>query len=60
MNAASIKIENKKYRLISEDDYLTLLQDIKDLKKVLKRRSESGTEARSFFKAAEGKLKAKQ
>lgn len=60
MNAASIKIENKKYRLISEDDYLTLLQDIKDLKKVLKRRSESGTEARSFFKAAESKLKAKQ
>jgi hypothetical protein len=59
LNAASIKIENKKYRLIAEDDYLTLLQDIKDLKKVLKRRTESGTEARTFFKTAESKQKAK-
>lgn len=60
MNATSIKIEQKKYRLIAEDDYLALLQDIKDLKKVLKRRSESGIEARTFFKTAEGKLKPKK
>jgi hypothetical protein len=53
MNAPSIKIDSKKYRLIPEEDYLTLLRDIKDLKKVLKRRSESGIEARSFFKTAE-------
>lgn len=53
MNAPSIKIDSKKYRLIAEDDYLALLQDIKDLKKVLKRRSESGTEARDFFKDAD-------
>ena len=57
MNAPSIKIENKKYRIISEDDYLTLMQDIKDLKKILKRRSESGMEARTFFKKAEAKIK---
>jgi hypothetical protein len=56
MNAASIKIDSKKYRIISEDDYLTLLQDIKDLKKVLKRRSEDGMEAKAFFKTID-KLK---
>jgi hypothetical protein len=33
MNATSIKIDSKKYRIISEDDYLTLLQDLIDLKK---------------------------
>ncbi len=57
MTATSIKIDNKKYRVIAEEDYLTLLQDLKDLKKVLKRRSEKGTEARAFFKTVESKLK---
>lgn len=57
MNAATVKIDNKKYRIIPESDYLTLLQDIKDLKKVLKRRSEPGMEARDFFKTAEKNLK---
>lgn len=55
MTATSIKIDSKKYRIISEDDYLTLMQDIKDLKKILKRRSESGMEARTFFKHHAGK-----
>ena len=57
MTATTIKIENKKYRLILEEDYLTLLNDIKDLKKVLKRRSEKGMEARAFFKDADSKVK---
>ncbi len=57
MNAASIKIENKKYRIISEEDYQCLINDIKDLKKVLKRRSETGIEAKLFFKQAEEKKK---
>ena len=57
MTTSSIKIDNKKYRLISEEDYLTLLQDINDLKKVLKRRSEPGIEARTFFKSIESKKK---
>ena len=58
MATSSIKIDNKKYRVIPEEDYLTLLRDINDLKKVLKRRSETGMEARAFFKIAESKLKA--
>ncbi|MFI5195667.1 MAG: hypothetical protein ACHQD8_01130 [Chitinophagales bacterium] len=57
MTATSVKIDNKKYRIISEEDYLTLIKDINDLKKVFKRRSEKGIEARAFFKIAEGKSK---
>ena len=60
MNATSIKIDSKKYRIISEEDYVSLLRDIKDLKKVLKRKSEAGMEARTFFKAAETKIKAQK
>jgi hypothetical protein len=52
MTTTAIKIENKKYRLIPEEDYLALMQDIKDLKKVLKRKTEPGIEARAFFKKA--------
>jgi len=57
MNAASVKIDNKKYRIIPEEDYLALIQDINDLKKVFKRRAEKGTEARDFFKKAESRSK---
>ena len=59
MNTTSVKIDNKKYRIISEEDYLALIRDINDLKKVFKRRSEKGMEARSFFKKAETKPKPK-
>ena len=52
MHASTVKIDSKKYRIILESDYMTLLQDIKDLKKVLKRRNEKGMEAREFFKTA--------
>ena len=34
MNATSIKIDGKKYRIIAEEDYLVLMQDIKDLKSI--------------------------
>jgi len=57
MTATLIKIENKKYRVISEEDYLTLLNDIKDLKKVLNRRTEKGMEARAFFRASGKNIK---
>lgn len=57
MNATVIKIENKKYRIISEEDYLSLMNDIRDLKKVLKRQSEKGMEAKTFFKEADKKIK---
>ena len=50
MTATAVKIDNKKYRIISEEDYLTLMQDISDLKKVLKRRAEPGIEAKLFLK----------
>ena len=55
MTATQIKIENKKYRIISEQDYITLMEDIKELKKVLKRKVEKGTEAKAFFKQSEKK-----
>ena len=57
MNATLVKIENKKYRIIPEEDYLTLLNDLKDLKKVLKRRTETGMEAHAFFKKADKTVK---
>lgn len=57
MTATAIKIDNKKYRLIPEEEYKTLLRDISDLKKVFKRRDEKGMEAREFFKIAEEKQK---
>ena len=42
MNAPTVKIYTKKYRIISESDYAALLQDIKDLKKIMKRLNEPG------------------
>jgi hypothetical protein len=53
----TITIENKRFAIIPEKDYLNLLQDIEDLKKVLKRRNESGMEANSFFKKLAEKKK---
>ncbi len=58
MTATPVKIDNKKYRIISEEDYLTLIRDINDLKKVFKRRSEAGMEAHAFFETI-AKKKAK-
>ena len=48
--AQTITIEKKRFAILPEKDYLNLLQDVEDLKKVLKRRNESGTEAKEFFK----------
>ncbi|MBC7553234.1 MAG: hypothetical protein H7257_04590 [Taibaiella sp.] len=60
MTVTSVKIDNKKYRIISEEEYLNLLQDISDLKKIFKRSSEKGIEARDFFAATENKQKSAQ
>lgn len=46
----TITIEKKRFAIIPEKEYLNLLQDVVDLKKVLKRRNESGIEAKTFFK----------
>ena len=57
MQATLVKIENKKYRLIAEEDYKRLLNDLKDVKKVAKRHSEKGMEAKAFFKIADEQMK---
>lgn len=45
----TITIGKKHFAVVPEKEYLELLQDVADLKKVLKRRKEPGTEAREFF-----------
>lgn len=55
MTATTVKIDNKKYRIIAEEDYKSLMQDMSDLKKVFKRRNEKGTEAKEFFRKMEDK-----
>ncbi len=46
----TITIEKKRFAIVPEKEYLDLLQDVADLKKVLKRRKEPGMEANLFFK----------
>lgn len=46
----TIVIEKKRFAIVPEKEYLNLLQDVEDLKKVLKRRKEPGQEANIFFK----------
>ena len=49
MKFPSITIEQKKYILIPNEEYITLKEDIEDLKKVLQRKNETGKEAKGFF-----------
>lgn len=51
----TITIEKNGFAIIPEKEYLNLLQDVDDLKKILKRRDESGIEAKIFFKKIAGK-----
>ncbi|GBL36127.1 hypothetical protein EMGBS15_17220 [Filimonas sp.] len=51
MKHSVITIENKKFILLPNEEYLSLKQDIEDLKKVFQRKDESGKEATSFFTA---------
>lgn len=48
-------IDKKKYRLIAEEDYLKLKEDLKDLRTILKRRNEKGMEANEFFEKIDKK-----
>ena len=48
-NTQTITVDKKRFAVVPEKEYLELLQDVADLKKVLKRRKEPGTEAREFF-----------
>lgn len=46
----TLTIDKKRFTIVPEKEYLNLVQDIADLKKVLKRRKEPGIEAKEFFK----------
>jgi hypothetical protein len=56
MNHPTIIVENKKFVLLPNEEYLDLLQDIADLKKVFARKNESSIEANSFFNVLKRKL----
>lgn len=57
IKAQTITIEKKRFAIVPEKEYLDLLQDVADLKKVLKRRKEPGIEATLFFKKSAEKSK---
>ncbi len=57
IKAQTIIIDKKRFAVLPEKEYLTILQDIADLKKVIKRRNEPGTEATLFFKTLADKRK---
>ena len=57
MTATLVKIDNKKYRIFSEEDCLALVRDINDLKKTFELRTEAGIEAHSFFESKGTKSK---
>ncbi len=60
MNTQTITIDKKKYRIMPESEFVSLKQDIADLKKVFARRKETGIEANTFFKELEKKGKTKK
>ncbi len=49
MKVQTITIEKKRFAVIPEAEYLSLLEDINDIKKVFKRKGETGMEASLFF-----------
>lgn len=57
MGTQTIIIDKKKYRLIAEKEYMQLKEDLRDLRTILKRKPEKGTEARAFFTTVEKRKK---
>jgi uncharacterized protein (DUF1499 family) len=55
MSAASVKIENKKYRIIPEEYYISLMNDVKVLKKILKSSPGKDLHAKDALKESEKK-----
>jgi hypothetical protein len=53
MSVPTLIIDKKKYRLITEKEYMQLKEDLRDLRTILKRKAEKGAEARSFFATLE-------
>ena len=50
MHTQELIIDKKKYFLIPAKEYVSLQEDMADLKIVLERRKEKGMEAKTFFK----------
>jgi len=50
MKVQTITIEKKSFAVIPEAEYLNLIEEINDIKKVFKRKNEAGMEASVFFK----------
>lgn len=57
MAAQTLIIDKKKYRLVSEKEWIALKEDLKDLRTILKRKNEKGTEASAFFATLEKEKK---
>lgn len=57
MDTTTLIIDKKKYRLIAEKEYLQLKEDLRDLRTILKRKNEKGTEAKEFFSKLEKRKK---
>ncbi len=53
MAGQTLIIEKKKYRLIAEEEYLQLKEDLRDFRTILKRKKEKGLEANAFFATLE-------
>ena len=49
MKVQTLIIEKKRFTIIPEKEYLSLKEDIADLKMINKRRNETGVEAKAFF-----------
>ncbi|HEX4875489.1 MAG TPA: hypothetical protein VFV31_02385 [Chitinophagaceae bacterium] len=54
---STLTIDKKKYRIIPEKEYRQLLEDLRDLRLMLKRKNEKGMEAEKFFASIEKKKK---
>ena len=54
---STLTIDKKKYRIIPEKEYRQLIEDLRDLRTILKRRNEKGIEAEKFFAMLEKKKK---
>jgi hypothetical protein len=59
MKVQTLTIEKKRFALIPEKEYLSLVNDVADIKKVLRRRQETGIEANLFFEKLKAKRKTK-
>jgi hypothetical protein len=55
MPIPTLTINKKKYRIIPEKEYRQMIEDLRDLRTILKRRNEKDIEAEKFFATLEKK-----